>query len=121
MFMLTEPWSHRVSIDLLALTEGLATHSMKWTVNVGGTGLGWQGRATSIKKVLRSFQLQILQLRDEHTHMAIGPMQPSHTSLFDPLHNLTIVTAFPAISQMNDCNKSHLRSPLGSNVLFDLR
>lgn len=118
--MLTESWSHRVSIDLLALTEGLATHSLKWTVNVGGTELGWQGRATSIKKVLRSFQLQILQLRDEHTHTAIGRLQPSYASPFDPLHNLTIVTAFPAISQMNDCNKSHLRSRLGSNVLFDL-
>lgn len=55
--MLTEPWSHRASIDLLALTEGLATHCLKWTVNVGGTGLGWQGRATSIKKSAAEFSI----------------------------------------------------------------
>lgn len=53
---------------------------LKWAVNAGGTEPA-QSKATRKKrkrphinkKVLRSFQLQIVQLRDEYTHRLQPP------------------------------------------------
>lgn len=66
--MLTEPCKQTVSLDLLVLTEALNNPKPEMDCERWWNWTGLAQSAHISKKVLRSFQLHILQLRDEYTH-----------------------------------------------------